>query len=126
MEISRGLAEGVLVSLRLFRSAFAQAGVEGGADTPPCAHPRVLVYPNGSVVVDPLPSKVALAGLRLAEACATAPGPAREFLSRGVFQVLWQLPSDPASTPLGAARALGAVCQGLRHSEVMGCFLEPG
>lgn len=75
------------------------------------------------MAVDDGRRRVALAGLRLAGAVATAPGPARALLAAGGFHVLWRLPLDPAATPMGVALALGALCQGVRHADVLRVFL---
>ncbi|CAM9916441.1 unnamed protein product, partial [Choristocarpus tenellus] len=116
VEVSGQLAAAILRSLNVFRGVNG-AGRRGGG---------VQVYPDGTVEVDTTPSKIALAGLRLAEASATAPGPAREFLSKGIFHVLWGLLSEVSTgiTPVGVAVAVGTVCQGLRHPEVMREFVE--
>lgn len=120
-DVSWRLATAVIRSLRGFR--FAGAGTEAAAVPGELGHtPEVRICPDGSVSVDDGPRRVALAGLRLAGAAATAPGPARALLESGVFHVLWRLPSDPAATPAGIALALGALCQGVRHAEILQVF----
>lgn len=119
--VSWRLATAVIRSMRGFR--VAGAGTEAAAVPGELGHtPAVRVDPSGSVHVDDGPRRVALAGLRLAGAAATAPGPARALLESGVFHVLWRLPSDPAATPTGIALALGALCQGIRHAEILQVF----
>lgn len=121
-DVSWRLATAVIRSLRGFR--IAGAGTEAAAIPGELGHtPKVQVLPDGSVHVDDGPRRVALAGLRLAGAAATAPGPAGALLESGVFHVLWRLPSDPAATPAGIALALGALCQGVRHAEVLQVFV---
>ena len=134
-DVSGPLATAVIRSLRFFRAA--AAGTEAASSVPGPREeqqaggggglrehtPAVTVLPDGSVAVDDGHRRVALAGLRLAGAVATAPGPARALLAAGGFHVLWRLPLDPAATPMGVALALGALCQGLRHAEVLRVFL---
>lgn len=134
-DVSGPLATAVIRSLRFFRAA--AAGTEAASSVPGPGEeqqaggggglrehtPAVTVLPDGSVAVDDGHRRVALAGLRLAGAVATAPGPARALLAAGGFHVLWRLPLDPAATPMGVALALGALCQGLRHAEVLRVFL---
>lgn len=119
-DVAGPLATAVMRSLRFFRAAAAgtEAEERDGAHTP-----AVKVLADGSVFVDDGLRRVALAGLRLAGAVATAPGPARALLAAGGFHVLWRLPLDPAATPMGVALALGALCQGVRHAEVLRVFL---
>ena len=123
-EVSERLATAVIRSLRFFRVAAAgteaacMPGHSGGEHVP-----TVAVSPDGTVTVDDGPRRLALAGLRLAGAVATAPGPARALLAAGGFHVLWRLSSDPAATPTGVALALGALCQGVRHADVLRVFL---
>lgn len=130
-DVAGPLATAVIRSLRFFRAAAAgteaasvpgeEAEEEHGG---PAAHtPAVTVLADGSVAVDDGHRRVALAGLRLAGAVATAPGPARALLAAGGFHVLWRLPLDPAATPMGVALALGALCQGVRHADVLRVFL---
>lgn len=120
-DVSWRLANAVIRSLRRFRVAAAgtEAAVVPGALR--CT-PAVRIRRDRSIDVDDEPRLVALAGLRLAGAVATAPGPARALLEAGVFHVLWRLPSDPAATPAGIALALGALSQGVRHAEVLKVF----
>lgn len=134
-DISGRLTTAVIRSLRFFRSA--AAGTEAAFVTGPPSPdknnnqqqrrqqhtPAVAILADGSITVDDSPRRVALAGLRLAGAVATAPGPARALLAAGGFHVLWRLPSDPATTPMGVALALGALCQGIRHADVLRVFL---
>lgn len=123
-EVSERVAIAVIRSLRFFRIAAAgteAAFIPGNGDVEHL--PTVAVSPDGSVTVDDGPRRVALAGLRLAGAVATAPGPARALLASGAFHALWRLPSDPAATPAGIALALGALCQGVRHADVLRVFL---
>lgn len=136
-DVAGPLATAVIRSLRFFRAAAAGTeaasvpaqGGEGEQRQPGEGFqqqqhtPAVTVLPDGSVAVDDGHRRVALAGLRLAGAAATAPGPARALLAAGAFHVLWRLPLDPAATPMGVALALGALCQGLRHAEVLRVFL---
>lgn len=124
-EMSGHLVTAVIRSLRFFRSAAAgtEAASAPGHQARGRHTPGVRVLPDGSVSVDDGPRQVALAGLRLAGAVATAPGPARALLAAGGFHVLWRLPSDPAATPAGVALALGALCQGVRHADVLRVFL---
>lgn len=122
--VSGRLATAVIRSLRFFRAA--AAGTEAAyisGDEREERTPAVSVLADGSVIVDDGPRRVALAGLRLAGSVATAPGPARALLAAGGFHVLWRLPSDPAATPAGVALALGALCQGVRHADVLRVFL---
>lgn len=126
-DVAGPLATAVIRSLRFFRAA--AAGTEAASppeeEEPggPRHTPAVTVLADGSVAVDDGHRRVALAGLRLAGAAATAPGPARALLAAGAFHVLWRLPLDPAATPAGVALALGALCQGLRHADVLRVFL---
>lgn len=129
-DVSGPLATAVIRSLRFFRAAAAgtEAGSipagEGEEDRGGGRHtPAVAVLADGSVTVDDGHRRVALAGLRLAGAVATAPSPARALLAAGGFHVLWRLPLDPAATPMGVALALGALCQGIRHADVLRVFL---
>ncbi|CAM9191979.1 unnamed protein product [Scytosiphon promiscuus] len=131
-DVSAPLATAVIRSLRFFRAAAAgteaasipgedddgEGGGGGGGHTP-----AVTIRADGSIAVDDGHRRVALAGLRLAGAVATAPGPARALLEAGGFHVLWRLPLDPAATPMGVALALGALCQGIRHADVLRVFL---
>lgn len=122
-DISGRLATAVIRSLRYFRLAAAGTEAASNPGEERQHRPRVSVSFDGTVTVDDSPRRVALAGLRLAGAAATAPGPARALLGAGGFHVLWRLPSDPAATPAGVALALGALCQGLRHADVLRVFL---
>ncbi|CAN0141283.1 unnamed protein product, partial [Ectocarpus sp. 13 AM-2016] len=129
-DVSGPLATAVIRSLRFFRAAAAgtEAGSipagEGEEERGGGRHtPAVAVLADGSVTVDDGHRRVALAGLRLAGAVATAPSPARALLAAGGFHVLWRLPLDPAATPMGEALALGALCQGIRHADVLRVFL---
>lgn len=120
-DVSWRLATAVIRSLRGFR--VAAAGTEVAAVPDKLGYtPTIKVLRDGTVTVDESPRLVALAGLRLAGAVATSPGPARALLEAGVFHVLWRLPSDPAATPAGIAFALGALCQGVRHAEILRVF----
>ncbi|CBN76697.1 expressed unknown protein [Ectocarpus siliculosus] len=129
-DVSGPLATAVIRSLRFFRAAAAgtEAGSipagEGEEERGGGRHtPAVAVLADGSVTVDDGHRRVALAGLRLAGAVATAPSPAGALLAAGGFHVLWRLPLDPAATPMGVALALGALCQGIRHADVLRVFL---
>lgn len=123
-DISWRLATAVMRSLRFFRSAAAGTGAASVPGEGTSQHtPAVAVLADGTVTVDDGPRQIALAGLRLAGAVATAPGPARALLAAGGFHVLWRLPLDPAATPAGVALALGALCQGVRHADVLSVFL---
>lgn len=123
-DISWRLATAVMRSLRFFRAAAAGTGAASVPGEGVGQHtPAVAVLADGTVTVDDGPRQIALAGLRLAGAVATAPGPARALLEAGGFHVLWRLPLDPAATPAGVALALGALCQGVRHVDVLRVFL---
>lgn len=131
-DVSAPLATAVIRSLRFFRAAAAGTEAasipgeedEGGERGHGGGHtPAVSIQPDGSITIDDGHRRVALAGLRLAGAVATAPGPARALLEAGGFHVLWRLPLDPAATPMGVALALGALCQGIRHADVLRVFL---
>lgn len=123
-DISWRLATAVMRSLRFFRAAAAGTGAASVPGEGVSQHtPAVAVLADGTVTVDDGPRQIALAGLRLAGAVATAPGPARALLEAGGFHVLWRLPLDPAATPAGVALALGALCQGVRHVDVLRVFL---
>ncbi|CAM9372167.1 unnamed protein product, partial [Ectocarpus fasciculatus] len=129
-DVAGPLATAVIRSLRFFRAAAAgtEAGSipagEGEEERGGGRHtPAVAVLADGSITVDDGHRRVALAGLRLAGAVATAPSPARALLAAGGFHVLWRLPLDPAATPMGVALALGALCQGIRHADVLRVFL---
>lgn len=126
-DVAGPLATAVIRSLRFFRAAASgteAASIPGEEEERGGAHtPAVDVLADGSVTVDDGHRLVALAGLRLAGAMTTAPGPARALLAAGGFHVLWRLPLDPAATPMGVALSLGALCQGVRHAEVLRVFL---
>lgn len=126
-DVAGPLATAVIRSLRFFRAAASgteAASIPGEEEERGGPHtPAVEILADGSVAVDDGHRLVALAGLRLAGAMATAPGPARALLAAGGFHVLWRLPLDPAATPMGVALSLGALCQGVRHADVLQVFL---
>lgn len=126
-DVAGPLATAVIRSLRFFRAAASgteAATIPGEEDERGGPHtPAVEVLTDGSIAIDDGHRLVALAGLRLAGAMATAPGPARALLAAGGFHVLWRLPLDPAATPMGVALSLGALCQGVRHADVLRVFL---
>lgn len=129
-DVSAPLATAVIRSLRFFRAAATGteaasiSGEDGEGERGGGGHtPAVAIQADGSITVDDGHRRAALAGLRLAGAVATAPGPARALLEAGGFHVLWRLPLDPAATPMGVALALGALCQGIRHPDVLRVFL---